>query len=118
MAISVILNALLLAALLTISHGMLKWVSLSPQLSFLESILSKWLVVSGAIFIYVFIFFYYIYVLRGTAINTLYPTYTGLSIIFVFVMGVFVFSESTKPVQVLGCLFIVAGILMVNTARQ
>jgi len=106
-------NALFLAMLLTFSHALLKWVSIQDAGSFLDIAYKYWWIIAVAIGVYVFIFFYYAFILRVTSISVLYPTYTGLSIVFVFVVGVFVFSEPVTGKQIFGCLLVLSGIYFV-----
>jgi len=109
-----LLNALLLASLLAFSHGLLKWVSSQQSESYLHSLTQYWWVIGLAIGIYVFIFFYYAYVLRTLAIGVLYPAYTGLSIVLVLLMGVWLFGENITLWQIAGCLLIICGIFLVT----
>lgn len=109
-----LLNALLLASLLTLSHGLLKWVSSHRHGSYLQSLAEYWWAVGLAISLYVFIFFYYIYVLRSIPIGYLYPVYTGLSIVFVFLMSAWYFGEPTSTSQLLGSALILAGVVLVT----
>ena len=114
MWITSILNALLLATLLAFSHGLLKWVSAHSSNSYMQTLSEYWWVITIAIGIYVGIFFYYAYVLRTVPIGILYPTYTGLSVVFVFLIGIWLFGEPVSLVQVLGCAVIIAGVAMVS----
>lgn len=107
-------NALLLATLLTFSHGLLKWVSTHTNDSYLQTMLQYWWAMGLAISVYVFIFFYYAYILRSVDIAILYPVYTGLSIIFVFLMGIYFFNETASIWQLSGCILIISGILLVS----
>ncbi|MDX1431383.1 MAG: SMR family transporter [Gammaproteobacteria bacterium] len=109
-----LLNALLLAGLLTLSHGLLKWVSTHRQATYLETLVEYWWAVGLAMSLYVFIFFYYVYVLRSVPIGYLYPVYTGLSIVFVFAMGAWFFGEPTSAAQIAGSALILVGIFLVT----
>ena len=111
---SPILNSLLLATLLTFSHGLLKWVSIQKSNTHLELIIEYWWVYVTSIGLYVFIFFYYAYILKSTPISMLYPIYTGLSIISVFLMGVVIFNEPVTAKQIIGCIFILTGMYFVS----
>lgn len=111
--ISTIINALFLATLLTFSHGLLKWVSLQKANTDLALLIKYWWVIGTAISLYVFIFFYYAYILRSISINVLYPVYTGLSIVAVFLMGGLIFNEPVTIKQMFGCIFILVGIYFV-----
>jgi small multidrug resistance pump len=107
-----IANAVLLASLLTLSHAVLKWVSIQAAGNYLELITRYWWAVGGALLIYGFIFFYYIVVLRSQALSQLYPIYTGLSLLLVTLAGVLFFAESLSLLQVLGAGLIVVGIVL------
>lgn len=107
-------HALLLAFLLAFSHGLLKWVAIQKVDGYINILITHWFIITSAISIYVFIFFYYIYVLRGVSIAILYPTYTGLSIIFVLLIGISFFGESVNYLQIIGCLLIIGGVLLVS----
>jgi small multidrug resistance pump len=113
-----LVNALLLAALLTLSHGLLKWVSSHQSESFMQSLMNYWWAVGLALALYAFIFFYYIYVLRSVPIGYLYPVYTGLSIVFVFAMGVFLFDETVSISQLVGGTLILSGVALVTGATR
>jgi small multidrug resistance pump len=110
---STILNAVLLASMLAFSHGIMRWVALRAKGSFLDLVTDYWLPLGCAISIYVFLFLYYTQLLRSTALNLLYPIYAGLSIMFVFLIGVWFFGESTNILKVSGCVLIVCGIFLV-----
>ena len=113
MPTSVLLNALLLASLLALSQGILKWVASKPSDSLLGLFIEYWFAISVSIFIYLIIFVYYIYILRLSKIAILYPVYTSLSIILVFLMGRYYFSETVNSLQLLGCFLITAGVVLV-----
>lgn len=109
-----LVNALFLASLLSFSHALLKWISIHKTQTHWQVLFQYWWIAGTAISIYVFIFFYYSYVLRSASISVLYPVYTGLSIVFVFVIGVFFFQEPWTWQHVAGCLLIIAGIFLVS----
>jgi len=112
-----ILNSLFLASLLAFSHGLLKWVS-SQQIhvegGYFALLFKYWFFVGAAISVYVFIFFYYIYVLRNVNIGSFYAAYTGLSITFVFLIGIYYFQEPMQLPQLLGIFLIIVGIFLVS----
>ena len=112
--IKTLVNALFLSTLLSFSHGLLKWLSTQKTGGHLQTMIDYWWVVGGAICVYVFIFFYYAYVLRHISINILYPVYTGLSIVFVFSIGVLLFREPYNWQHMLGCFLIIIGIFLVS----
>lgn len=107
-------NAFILALLLSFSHGILKWISVQQGTTQIEAMFSYWWLLLLAISVYVAIFFYYAYILRFTAISVLHPAYTGLSIVFIFVLGVWAFSEPCNLSQVAGCVLIIVGIFLVS----
>lgn len=114
--ISSLVNAFSLALLLSFSHGLLKWISIQKGSTQLESMFRYWWVLLLAVSVYVAIFLYYAYILRYIAISVLHPAYTGLSIVFIFVMGVWIFSEPYNLAQVVGCAMIITGIFLVSAA--
>ena len=109
-----IYNALFLAVLLTISHGLLKWLSTKETVGYVEIISKYWWVIGLSISIYVFIFLYYAYILRRIPISSLYPAYTGLSIVFVVAVGVLHFGEPFGLKQTVGVILIVVGIFLLT----
>jgi len=113
-----VVNAIFLACLLTFSHGLLRWLSTQEAGSFVNCALQNWRVTGTAIAIYIFIFFYYAYILKFISISVLYPVYTGLSIIFVFLMGTFFFHEPYSMRHIIGCVLIIAGIYLVSGASN
>ncbi len=113
---SVFFNAILLASLLTLSHGLLKWVANHSTGHYLQTLQHYGWLVGIAIGLYGFIFLYYAYVLQTVAIAVLYPIYTGLSIILVLLMGAGWFGEVISLWQLLGCALIIGGIFLVSGA--
>jgi small multidrug resistance pump len=111
---STIFNAVLLASMLAFSHGIMKWVALRAKGSFVDLVIGNWLPLGCAIAIYVFLFLYYTQVLRTTALNTLYPLYGGLSILFVFLLGILFFDESVNAAKIIGCGLVVCGVFLVT----
>ncbi len=110
----ILANALFLSLMLSFSHGLLKWISIQEGGSQIDVMFKFWWVLTTSIFIYVIIFFYYAYILRFASISILLPVYTGLSIIFVFIMGVWFFQEPWNWQHVAGCLLIIAGVFLVS----
>jgi multidrug transporter EmrE-like cation transporter len=111
---STLFNAVMLAALLAFSHGIMKWVALRAKGSFTDLILDHWMPLGFAVGIYIFLFLYYTQVLRSTDLNMLYPVYGGLSILFVFAIGTWFFAEPTNILKILGCALIACGIFLVT----
>lgn len=110
-------HALILATLLATSHAVLKWVSVQAHDNYVNMLLGQWKAVFLALALYGFIFFYYIVVLRSSPVSILYPVYTGLSVLFVLLVGRFVFSEPLSTAQVLGAGCILAGIVLMGSGR-
>lgn len=108
-----ILNAVILAAMLAFSHGLLKWVASQPSVGPVQGLLRHWEAIAVAVGIYVLIFVYYLFALRFVPLSTLYPAYTGISIGLVYGVGVFAFGETTSGWQAAGCLLIVIGVFLV-----
>ena len=104
----------LLALLLASSHGLLKWVSVQSHSNYLQLMLEQWRYVLISLMIYGLVFFYYILVLRSSPVSTLYPVYTGLSVLFVLLVGRFVFHEVVSVYQIAGAALILAGIVLMG----
>lgn len=111
-------HALILASLLAGSHALLKWVSVQPNNGYIDMLFNHWKGVFAALALYGFIFFYYIVVLRSSPVSILYPVYTGLSVLFVLLVGRFVFSEPLTSLQVLGAGFVLAGIVLMGAGGK
>ena len=107
-------NAVFLATLLAISHGMLKWASVNSDGTFWGLLRQWWWLLFLAISIYVFIFGYYTYILKYVQLNKLYPMYTGLSILLVFALGAIFFAEGVSTLKIIGCVFVVSGVLLLS----
>jgi len=107
-------HAFLLALLLATSHAILKWVSVQAHDNYLQLLLTQWKGILLSLTMYGFIFFYYIVVLRSSPVSILYPVYTGLSVLFVLLVGRFAFSEPVSTAQVLGAGCILAGIVLMG----
>lgn len=111
---SVISNSVFLAVLLVLAHGLLKWVAAHPADSYLALLIAHWPVVFVSIGLYGFVFFYYAHLLKRLDISQLYPAYTGLSIVFLLLMGVVVFGEKVTLIQTAGCTMIIGGTFLVS----
>jgi small multidrug resistance pump len=110
----VIAQAGLLAGLLALSHGLLKWVAIQKAENYFKLLGEHWCIVGLALAIYAGIFFYYIFMLKSTSLSIIYPLYTGLSLLFVLLLGVLLFHERLDFFQVLGSLCIVIGVLLMG----
>jgi len=113
-----IANTLFLATLLATSHSLMKWAALRVNESGPQAYIEHWWVVGLALTIYGFLFGYYIWVLRWVPLSTLYPAYTGLSVVLVMLVGVLYFSESAGARAWLGAALIVVGVLLIGTRGQ
>ncbi len=112
--VMVLIHSFLLAALLAFSHGLLKWVSAQSHENYFDLLLEHWTYVLFALSIYGLVFFYYIFVLRSVPISSLYPIYTGLSVLFVMLIGRFLFNEMVSFYQIAGTALILAGIVVMG----
>lgn len=110
----VIVHAGLLAGLLALSHGLLKWVAVQKAENYFKLLGAHWGILGLALAIYAGIFFYYIFMLKSTSLSIIYPLYTGLSLLFVLLLGTFVFHERLDAFQGLGALFIVIGVFLMG----
>lgn len=110
-------HAFILAFLLASSHALMKWISLQAHDNYLDLLLRQWPPILLSLFIYGVVFFYYILVLRSSPISTLYPIYTGLSVLFVLLVGALLFKEAVSIWQVMGAALILAGITLIGVNR-
>ena len=106
--------SVILASMLTFSHSILKWVSMNSDGNLITTVLEYWYMIGGAIILYLVIFFLYMFLLQTHDISRLYPAYTGMSIILVPVVGVIFFNEIMTLPQIIGCVSIVFGIILIN----
>lgn len=107
-------NALFLAALLAVSHGLLKWVSVNGGETLVAMVSRYWLVLGAALAIYGFLFFYYLVALKQFDLAPLYSVYTGLGVLFVVLISLVVFGERLSGGQIAGCILIAAGVALVG----
>ena len=112
--LSLVANALLLASLLAVANGLLKWVAQKETANYFEMVTTYWLQIGSSLAIYGFIFFYYIQVLRRHDVAVLYSSYVGLSILMVFLMGMFFFGEPLTFGQIVGVALIILGVLCIG----
>lgn len=113
---TILLHSISLAVLLALSHTLLKWVSIQKHSSYIELLMEHWLTIGLALSLYGAIFFYYIFVLKTNPISILYPTYTGLSILFVLAAAHLFFKEPISHYQISGVCFIIIGVYL--TTKQ
>lgn len=105
-------HAVVLAFLLSVSHGILKYASSKEHGSFIDLISSQWHLIILALSMYGIVFLYYLFILRSNPISSLYPIYTGLSIFFVSFMGYFIFNEPISTQNIVGTFLIITGVLI------
>lgn len=97
-----------LAATLTLSHALLRAASAYTPME------SAWAIrVFAALTLYTIVFFVYTYLLKHFDLSALYPIYTALSVIGVFVVGVVFFGESVSMIKIIGAAFLLGGIAMI-----
>lgn len=112
-----LLHALLMAVILAASHATLKWVAERQYDNYWQLLFNEWKGILLALSAYGFIFFYYVFVLRSAAVSLLYPVYTGLSVLFVVILGRWVFGETVGSTQWLGAAFLLVGIVLISSNR-
>lgn len=102
-----VVSGVVLAAILTLSHGLLRAAAFSPMEY-------PWVIrVVGAVFLYGLVFIAYTYLLKYFHISALYPIYTALSVIGVTVMGVVFFGEQASAANVVGGVFLLIGVALI-----
>jgi len=110
------LHAVLLAFLLSASHGILKYSTTKHHDSFVDLLRSQWHLIILALSMYGFVFLYYLFVLRSSPISFLYPIYTGVSILFVSILGHFLFKEPISVKHFVGIALIISGVFIIGAA--
>lgn len=103
-----ILVALALATVLTTSHALLR--SSTTHAAFEAAWLLR---VGGALLLYGAVFLAYAQILKYFELSVLYPTYTALSILGVFLVGVLRFGEQFTVPKLIGMIAILAGVGLV-----
>lgn len=110
-----VFDAILLASVLALTHVLMRTIGIrSSQQGFLEMLFSNWHLFLLAVSLYGFVFVYYTAALRYQKLALLYPLYTGLSVILVFGAGIYYFSESISFIQIVGCAFLILGIVLIS----
>lgn len=100
--------ALLLSAVLTLSHALLRSAAAYPTMEF------GWILRIGpALFLYGLVFLGYTFLLKYYDVSVLYPVYTALSIIGVFLIGIFYFGEEISPYKIMGLVLLLVGIKLI-----
>ncbi|WP_460824575.1 hypothetical protein [Massilia solisilvae] len=100
-----VLVACALATVLTMSHALLRASSSHPPFE-----LGWMLRVGTALLLYAAVFFAYSIILKYFALSVLYPTYTSLSILGVFLVGVLYFGEQFTMTKLAGMVAIILGV--------
>jgi multidrug transporter EmrE-like cation transporter len=108
-ATQIILAGIALATVLTISHALLRASSGGPT----TELASLWKVFL-ALFLYALVFFCYTWLLRHFQISSLYPVYTGLSIVGVALTGILYFGETWSPNKIGGIALVIFGVWLVS----
>jgi multidrug transporter EmrE-like cation transporter len=109
-----LVNAIGLAVTLALSHLLLRYGATMakgpleyPRIAFTLT----------AMLIYVAIFFYYSQLLQRFSLSRLYPVYTALSIVCVYVSGTLFFREPLSLRGLLGTALIIVGVIVVTAER-
>jgi small multidrug resistance pump len=103
--LQLVLVALALATVLTMSHALLRASSSHPPFA-----LGWMLRVGSALVLYGAVFFTYSVILKYFDLSVLYPTYTSLSILGVFLVGVLYFGEHFTLTKCAGMIAIIIGV--------
>lgn len=114
---SVLFNACALAAVLAVSHALLKWVSQQPHADFAELLWRQGAVIVVALFLYAGVFVWYLHALRSFDMAVLFPVYTGLTLVLVALAGVLLFGERLSGWQGAGIVLIVGGVFLLVRGR-
>ncbi len=104
-----IIAACSLAAVLTLSHALLRAAATQTPMEY------PWAIrVGTSLFLYGSVFFVYTMLLRHFDISVLYPIYTALSIIGVSLVGITFFGETLTVAKICGVILLVVGIGLVS----
>ena len=114
---SVLFNAGALAVVLTVSHGLLKWVSQQPHADLADLLWRQGAVVVAALALYGGVFVWYLHALRSFDMAVLFPIYTGLTLVLVALVGVLLFGERLSAAQGAGIVLIVVGVFLLTRGR-
>lgn len=96
-----------LAATLTLSHALLRSAANYNPFD------ADWFFrVGGALILYAAVFFSYSVVLKYFDLSVLYPTYTALSVLGVFLVGVFYFGEYATLQKFIGAIIVMVGVVL------
>lgn len=107
--LTIILFALVLSSVLTLSHALMRAAAAFVPLEF------PWTVrVAIALFLYGTVFFIYLMSLKYFDISVLYPAYTALSIIGVSMVGIIYFGESISLYKIIGLTLLLVGVWLVS----
>ena len=81
---------------------------------YLTLLQAQWPMIFVALTLFGVNFFYYIFALDRTAIAWLYPVYTTLTLVLIFLAGVVVFKEPVTAMQSAGVFVLCIGIFMIT----
>lgn len=110
-----ITHLLFLATSLTMAQLLLRTaIANAAGAGFMQLILSQWLLVLAALLLFGVNFFYYTFALQQAPIAALYPAYTAMTLVLVFLAGVLLFHESASPLKVSGLVLICPGIFLIQ----
>lgn len=101
--------AILLATILTLSHALMRAAASHSPFGM------DWLIRMGtALALYAAVFFFYSFLLRTLALSVLYPTYTSLSMVGVFLVGAIYFNESITAQKLMGLAAVLVGVVLLS----
>ena len=109
------INSVAIAFVLAMSHVLLRHAASMEQhvLQF-----PRLLYTLAAMLIYVAIFVYYSVLLQRFSLSRIYPIYSALSILFVYLSGTILFREEVTVRGAMGTLLIMVGGLVVASDRH
>ena len=106
--IKIIATSFFLAAILTLSHGLLKSASTIPAFS------QEWLCrVIISIILYGAVFIIYTFSLKFFEVSAIYPIYTAISIIGVYLLGVTYSNEIINAKKIIGMILLIISIALI-----
>lgn len=113
-ALVTLIVAIGLAVTLALSHMILKRIANEGDDSLLHMFINHHEKFILALTLYFFVFVAYSIALRQMSLSILYPVYTGLSMLCVVAIGVWVFNERLVTAQYVGIIFILLGISLLS----
>lgn len=107
--ISLLGFSLLLSAMLTFSHALLRSASDYAVMEF------SWVVrISVALLLYGFVFIFYALLLKYFNLSILFPVYTAFSLIGVFLVGALYFGEEVSVFTIVGLILLIIGSILMS----